>query len=110
VLATASPTPPRRVTLRAVPQLVDLDLVETAIAAELAAHWPELEQLVREAGSSRARRAALGAVWVEASGVEARQRCLRAGWECAASANRRDDLADRFGGEVRLSDGDRMTR
>jgi hypothetical protein len=52
----------------------------------------------------------LGAVWVEASGVEAWQRCLRAGRECAASANRRDHLADRFGGEVRLSDGDRMTR
>src|SRR5262245_35513385 len=55
-------------------------------------------------------RRSLGTVWVEAGGVKAGQRCVCTGRECAASANSRDDLADRFGGEVRLIARDRMTR
>src|SRR5262245_18535997 len=55
-------------------------------------------------------RRSLGSVWVDACGVKARQRCLRAGWECAAGAYRRDDLADRFGGEVRLIYRDEVIR
>src|SRR5262249_55932942 len=54
----------------------------------------------------------LVAAWVEAGGLKARQLRLRADreWSASANSNRRDDLADRFDGEVRLIACDRMTR
>src|SRR5262245_40938728 len=69
-----------------------------------------LRFLTWRARTHRAAPRSLGAVWVEAGGVSARQRRLRASGEGAASPNRRDHLAERLGGEVRLIARDRMTR